>query len=334
MSVMSMESKVVKNQFEEFAGIEKLEGFSFKALFSEVLKHHSVSEIEGLLTVGTEQTTPVIESVDYSWPRPWMFFRALIGSVAVYGLFVLGWEFFENINLLPGLIAIGAFAIPVASLMFFFEVNVWENVSLYQVFRMVLNGGVLSLLFSLVLFALSVGEFGLLGDSVAAIIEEPGKLMALMVMAKSERYRYKLNGLLLGAAVGTGFAAFESMGYAFSVLMEGGPGAMNVNILLRGCLSPFGHVTWTAICGFAMWRVKGAKPFAWKMVENPKFWHLALVPVVLHAVWNSGFELPFLGKYLILGAVAWFVVLALVQEGLGELREEQRRVPPSKKSKS
>lgn len=321
-----MDNDTLKKKFEDFAGIEKLEGFSLKALFSDVLKRHSASDIEELFTIGTRKTTPLIEAVDCSWPRPWMFFRALAGSVFVYVLFVVGWECFANVNLLPGLIAVGAFAMPIATLVFFFEVNVRRNVSVYQVMRLVVKGGVISILFSLVLYVLPLEELSGLGASVAGMIEEPGKLFALLVMAKSDRYHYKLNGLLLGAAVGTGFAAFESMGYAFSILLEEGPGAMNGNILLRGFLSPFGHVIWTAICGFALWRVKGKKAFTWNMVEDVKFWHLALVPVVLHAIWNADFELSFLAKYFTLGIVAWSVVLALVQEGLKELREEQRIV--------
>lgn len=101
---------------------------------------------------------------------------------------------------------------------------------------------------------------------------------------------------------------------------------MNGNILIRGFLSPFGHIVWTAICGFALWRVKGRRPFAWNMVEDARFWHLAIVPVVLHAIWNMDFELPFCGKYLILGAVAWSIVFALVQEGLKEIREERNAI--------
>lgn len=330
----SKSSESIKAKFEEFAGIEKLDGFSIKRLFSDVFKHHPAAEVEELFTIGTERTTPNIEDVDCSWPRPWMFFRALAGSVLVYVLFVVGWECFECVNLLPGLIAVGAFAMPIATLVFFFEVNVRRNVSAYQVVRMVVKGGVISLLFSLALYVLPLDELSDLGASVAGVIEEPGKLLALLVMAKSDRYHYKLNGLLLGAAVGAGFAAFESMGYAFSILLEEGSDAMNGNILLRGLLSPFAHVVWTAICGCALWRVKGKDPFAWSMVENVKFWHLAIVPVVLHAIWNADFELPFFAKYLALGVVAWLIVLALVQEGLNELRDERRAASRSSRSDS
>ena len=50
---------------------------------------------------------------------------------------------------------------------------------------------------------------------------------------------------------------------------------------------------------------------------------LFIVSVVLHMIWNLNVELPFLGKYLCLGFVAWMVVLSLIQEGLGELRLEK-----------
>lgn len=330
---VSGSAKEIKKRFEDFTGIEKLEGgFSVGKLFSDVFKRHSTDEVEEMFAVGISRTVPSIESVDLSWPRPWMFFRALTGAVSVYAIFVLGWEVFENVNLIPGLIAAGAFAIPLATLLFFFEVNVRKNVSLYQVLRMVALGGVVSLVFSLVLFALSPEDLGFLGDSIAGCVEEPGKLVALLMIAKSGRYHYKLNGLLLGAAVGTGFAAFESMGYAFNILLQSGPSAMNTNILMRGFLSPFGHIAWTAICGAAMWRVKGKHPFNLKMVDDPKFWRLAIVSVGLHMVWNADFDLPFLGKYLLLGAIAWFVVLSLVQEGLNELRaERQDRLVPKVK---
>ena len=36
-------------------------------------------------------------------------------------------------------------------------------------------------------------------------------------------------------------------------------------------------------------------------------------------------ELPFYGKYVILGVVGWLIVFSLIQEGLGELRAEKTR---------
>jgi hypothetical protein len=40
-------------------------------------------------------------------------------------------------------------------------------------------------------------------------------------------------------------------------------------------------------------------------------------------VWNSPFPLPLYGKYILVGAVGWYVCLSLVQEGLHEIAVEQ-----------
>lgn len=320
-------SKRIRDRFRAFTGTEQLEGFSLRGLFADVFKKHDAAEKEQIFAVGVPGTIPPIEEVNTSWPHPWMFVRALLDTSVVYLLFVLCWDMFENTNLLPGLIMTGCFAFPLATVLFFFEVNVRRNVSLYQVIRLVFLGGVVSLLFSLALFELPLGDMEWLGASIAGLVEEPGKLLALLVVARSTRYRYKLNGLLFGACVGVGFSAFESMGYAFNSLVEAEEiGEVTDNILLRGVLSPFAHEAWTAIAGAALWRVKGNRPFKFKMLQDARFLRPFAVSVIMHMIWNAGFELPFLGKYALVGFVSWAVVFSFVQEGLRELREEKRRL--------
>jgi S1-C subfamily serine protease len=66
------------------------------------------------------------------------------------------------------------------------------------------------------------------------------------------------DGIVLGAAVGFGFAAFESAGYAFNALFTaGGPSLLNLveTEALRGILTPVGHGLWTAILGGTLFRV-------------------------------------------------------------------------------
>lgn len=327
MSSVENTGKRIKEQFRKFTGTEALEEFSLVGLFSDVFRHHEMAEMERMFAVGTPGNVPALEDVNTSWPRPWMFVRTLIGSGVVYGLFLLCWDVFENLNLLPGLILTGAMAIPLSTVLFFFEVNVRRNVSLYQVVRLLFLGGIVSLIFSLVLFALPFAALDWMGASVAGIIEEPGKLLALLVVAKSVQYRYKLNGLLFGACVGAGFAIFESMGYAFQILVSTEDiGEVTSNILLRGVLSPFGHIAWTAIAGVALWRVKGTSPFKFSMLWDKRFLGLFSVSVVMHMIWNLGFELPFYGKYAFIGFVSWTVVFSLVQEGIREIRTEKQEL--------
>lgn len=325
------------NRFNDFTGLEKLEGFSITALFSDIFGKHKMEDIEEMFTVGTPRATPSIEQVDTSWPRPWLFFRALGASVVLYLILSGSFQYFVNTNLIPGMMVMGTVAVPFSSLLFFYEINVRRNISLYQVLRLFFWGGILSLFISLAFFAIA-GDIvaGSWEASMAGPIEESGKLLALILVTRSSRYHYKLNGLLMGAAIGTGFAVFESMGYALNNLLAGIDAVyaevdvspikmMTDNIFTRGVLSPFGHIVWTAIAGAALWRVKGARPFRLAMLLNGKFWHLFLIPVILHVLWNSPLllDIPYHGRFLLLGFVAWFVVLALLQEGLKELRAEK-----------
>ncbi len=314
----------LSNHLTNLAGVERLEGFSLKELFGEVFRKHTREEVEEYFTVGTTATTPRIEDVDTTWPRPWVFFKTFLGALVIYILFVMGWNEYENTNLIPGLIMVGSFAVPFATLIFFVEVNVRQNVSLYQVIRLLFMGGILSLIISLVLSEIT-DRFDLdwLGASIAGLVEEPGKLLAVLTVAGLPKYKYRLNGLLFGAAIGTGFAAFESAGYALNFGLSDGADSMKNVIMIRGMLSPFGHIAWTAMSCAALWRVKGERRFCFSMVTDPRFLRIFGIAIVLHMVWNSPFQLPFYGNYAILGVVAWIVILALIQDGLKELRQEK-----------
>jgi RsiW-degrading membrane proteinase PrsW (M82 family) len=59
------------------------------------------------------------------------------------------------------------------------------------------------------------------------------------------------------------------------------------------------------------------------MLRDGRFWHLFIVPIILHMVWNTNFTLPYNLKYIGIGILAWVVILALIQEGLKEIREEK-----------
>ncbi|HEY6249635.1 MAG TPA: PrsW family glutamic-type intramembrane protease, partial [Candidatus Angelobacter sp.] len=159
------------------------------------------------------------------------------------------------------------------------------------------------------------------------------------------KHKYILNGLLFGAAIGTGFAVFESAGYAQDALIlgliktngwqnffaQGGAGFLNTAILNRAWLSPFGHVVWTAIAAGAVWRVKKDGVFELRMLDRT-FWKTFLVPVVCHMTWDSPIAMgtqPGILNYLVtlgLGALSWFVAFGLVQQGLKQVRTMQSQV--------
>jgi RsiW-degrading membrane proteinase PrsW (M82 family) len=130
------------------AGTEKLEGFSFGEMFSETFKRRTVEEMEAYLIVGTARTTPPIGEVQTGWPKPWLFARCLLVFGLAYLGFVAAFEQFGSLDLVPGLLIMGAFAAPMSTLVLFFEFNTPRNVSLYSLIVLVTWGGIVASFFS------------------------------------------------------------------------------------------------------------------------------------------------------------------------------------------
>lgn len=319
---------------------------------------HTPDEIESVFMVGTCTTTPDLKDVDVHFPKPWVFFRMLSCSVLLYVAFSFLYGLFGNANMIPAQLVIGAVAVPASVLCLFFEMNVVRNVSVYRVARFVLVGGMIAFLYALFMYLFQSDTASVFW---AGPIEELGKLLAMIVIAEGsgrlrsshllgivglpfdwlvgkgvapgKQYQWTLNGLLFGAAVGVGFAAFETMGYALNVLLvcifsgqsfDDSVDKMKDVILLRGVLSPFAHVVWSAICGGALWSVRGADEWRWK-----KLFHLRLLlffgmAAFLHGLWDVACRDPnrwlwFAG----IGVTSWVVVLFQVGFGVKQVRKCQ-----------
>lgn len=167
-----------------------------------------------------------------------------------------------------------------------------------------------------------------LGAMSAGVVEETGKLMVLVATAHGTRYRWTLNGLLIGAAVGTGFSVFETMGYVMvgGLFNQGVEGMFSI-ITLRGWLNLLGdHALWTGIVGAALWRVRAGNPLRLDMLTSARFLRAFGLAAALHMINDSPLNLPFYGKFLAIGFVAWVVIFGFIQAGLKEVREEQSRI--------
>lgn len=317
----------IRKGFTSFIGLEELKDFKLQNIFSQVFKKHSLAAMEDQLTTGTYNNTPALTDIETSWAKPWLFSRMLLISVAISVLLIIGFRTFENPNLVPGLMFIGSFAVPVSTLIFFLEMNAPRNISVFMVMALAFLGGVTSLFVALIFFDRLHFLSDLMSASAAGIIEEVAKVLVVVLIAgRFTRYKWILNGLLFGAAIGMGFAAFESAGYAYrSTSFEG----MVDNLVLRGLLSPFMHIVWTANAAAALWMVKGDKKFNWNMLVDMRFLRVLLSSMVLHMIWNANFtllEIPVFYdiKYPILGILAWIICFRLVQAGLKQLNEARK----------
>lgn len=189
-----------------------------------------------------------------------------------------------NPNLIPTLVLLGSFLVPATFVAWAFERRHSGEITGELVFRTFVVGGVLGVLGASVLEAYLLHPSPWLYLEVGAI-EEAVKLAALAVLARKLTVKSVRDGMILGASVGFGFAAFESAGYALTALFT--PQGLSLDNLvttelLRGVLSPVGHGLWTAILGGILFSHSTRTHFVFtgRLVA-------AFVGVsVLHALWD------------------------------------------------
>ena len=335
-NLTSVAQKNFTQRFSNIIGLEELKDFKLKYIFSDVFKKHSLEEMEEQLVTGTSKNIPPITEIEVGWAKPWLFARLLLVSAVLIGLMIMGFRLFENPKIIPGLIFVGAFAMPLATLIFFLEMNAPRNISIFLVMFLVFVGGFASLFMTLVFSNPLEFIYKAFGAAGAPFIEEPMKLLlAVLLVGSFVRYKWVLNGLLFGAALGVGFGGFESAGYAFDPIINAVQGqspfdGLVDSIILRGLLAPFMHVVWTANAAGALWMVKGDKKFSWNMLRDMKFLRVFISSFILHFIWNSNFTLVTIPvfadiKYLILGFISWTICFMLVQAGLKQLIEARKR---------
>jgi RsiW-degrading membrane proteinase PrsW (M82 family) len=253
-----------------------------------------------------------------------VFFRLIVFSMVGTAGFYWALLHYSNLNLMPGWIFLGAFGIPFAVLVFFMEVNVLRNVSFYRVLKLFMLGGLLSLIFTLALNDLTGLEF--LGPVSAGAIEEPAKLLAVVFFTRRWRNMdWTLNGMLFGAAVGAGFAAFETAGYILRALLEVFTTGVDIGFAVervmfgRAFFAPFMHVIWTAATAAAFWRAKGDREFSFALFGEWRFLRVLLLMVGIHSIWNCAWGgYP---KYVALGGIGWVLVLLLLHDALDQVRK-------------
>ena len=137
-----------------------------------------------------------------------------------------------------------------------------------------------------------------LGYVGVGLIEEGVKLIALWWVARRLHTYVVRDGIVLGATVGFGFAAFESAGYAFNALftMKGlSLGSLVETEILRGILTPVGHGLWTGILGGVLFH--SARNGRLRISLGLVIWYLVVSG--LHAFWDAS------------GGIAAVVVLIL-----------------------
>jgi RsiW-degrading membrane proteinase PrsW (M82 family) len=195
----------------------------------------------------------------------------------------------RNVALVPSLILLGSFLVPVTFAAWAFETWRDEDVSTELIVTSFVVGGLLGALGASVLEAYLLRPSPLLFLGVG-LIEEAAKLAALLLVTRRMARRHTRDGVVLGTAVGLGFAAFESAGYAFQTLLAKGGGLDDLirTEVLRGLLTPFGHGLWTGILGGVIFhRLMRRRGHRWTDAIGPGVVLAYLGVSLLHALWDA-----------------------------------------------
>lgn len=155
---------------------------------------------------------------------------------------------------------------------------------------------------------------------ITGLIEEFCKAVVLFwLMFKGHReLRFEMDGIILGAAAGMGFAALEDMTYGVSAF-HSGLHSIVFTIWLRQILGPFGHGVWTAIVGGAIWRAKGSGRPRITMIVIGAY----LTAAVLHGLWDWAplpglWDLPWMFGVGIIGIV---ILRLMIHDALDQEKE-------------
>jgi len=223
----------------------------------------------------------------------------------------------SNNHLVPLVALVGAAVVPVAFALFCWEEGAFVDMPPTVIGLAFISGGLFGLLGAAIFESpLSADSSAVVTGLVAGVVEESVKAGLLVWFLRDRRLRSELDGLVLGVAVGMGFAALETAGYgadAFATNIGGGflqallntihttgqitasaaeadfasslkVGYQNMEIALnqRLLFAVFGHGMWTGMVGAAIWRERGQRRFALTGGVLATF----VLAVALHAVFD------------------------------------------------
>jgi RsiW-degrading membrane proteinase PrsW (M82 family) len=240
----------------------------------------------------------------------------------------------QNLHMVPLELLLASCIIPVVFVIFCFEQNAFADMPFSVVSITFMSGAILGLTIAAILEplllppTLTSGTTITLGTALLiGLCEESAKVVAVLWFLRDKRLRSELDGLILGAAAGMGFAALETAGYGFvafltgfanslssnpstAIAIDAGLNQMNHSLILRMALAVFGHGVWTAIVCAAIWRDRGQSTFRLTSGVILAF----SLAVILHALWDWAPFTTYLSSStdpltVVVVVLGWFVLI-------------------------
>lgn len=219
------------------------------------------------------------------WPTRWI--AVLLVGAALYGAVLTVLQDTRNPVYLPTLILLGAAIVPATLTTLVTELEAVPGLSLARVLTAAILGGVLGCVVAGQLEFDTARDLGSLPYLFIGLIEESAKLTVPVLLFAWRRPRLRaVDGLVLGVAAGSGFAAVETMGYAFVTLLQARGQLPPVDgvLLVRALASLGGHAAWTGLAAAALFAIAESGN---RWIGLLRFLAVFTGVVVLHAFWDA-----------------------------------------------
>lgn len=218
------------------------------------------------------------------WRAPW--FQVLLSGVILFYLLNRAFALTGNPNLVPSLLVLGAFLVPIVLVLWAYEHPLPEPIPPSAIVWNFLWGGALGVIVASILEYDTYRSLGVMPLLAVGLIEETAKVLVPLLFFVRARYRSEMAGLLFGLASGMGFASLETLGYGFTALIasRGNIGLVEFVLLVRGLLSPAGHAAWTGLLTATLWRERQLHGHGG--ITRATLRTFVLV-VFLHALWDT-----------------------------------------------
>lgn len=161
----------------------------------------------------------------------------------------------------------------------------------------------------------------------APIVEEFAKGLGVYLIFVTARRAFDgpVDGVVYGALIGAGFAFTENIQYFAISFIDGGVVDLTTTFFVRGILSPFAHVMFTSLTGFAL-GLAARRGVSARRAIGP--WVLGMLAAMsLHALWNGS---AVFGDFFLLYLTLQVPLFLGCILGVIALRREEARVTRSR----
>jgi RsiW-degrading membrane proteinase PrsW (M82 family) len=215
----------------------------------------------------------------------WSWLKTLLAGAVLFILLEQALRNTGDILYVPSLLFVGAFTVPLSFCLFLYSRAKTPDVPWATLGYCVLWGGTLGTILAGTLEYKTLIELNAIPTLAIGIIEELAKIVIPLYILFRRPYKSVFDGIIIGVAVGAGFAALESMGYGLIALLGSG-GDINATVqtlFFRGLMSPAAHIAWTGLLGGALWQAR----YSVRPHKIRKLFNTFLGVVLLHALWDS-----------------------------------------------